>query len=349
MRLSANSNSKARDSAVLADTGSSISSTSGDATLMKEAMKTVKKWINYFKLKYFEFTLTPKFMTLIPTIMVIASYTLCATIFNIAATLELPSLVYYNTFHVGAFFSTEFVIMSTVYAFHQLDKFRASWNLVFARTTLKRLHSSVKGDLGPSRNIVWVFLTLLQGFSLGLFFFAEWTPQSTPIGYFPCTKASYTETLLGGFTVDPDDVSGDIDFALVYMYGLPLADGIITGFAPWPDSAPLSTFQIGGDGPALVVEVNCDSDINSWNGTAPISLGNGFLVTSSIYGSRSFNINLDVFLPAVGIADVNLTTTWGVQACSITGYLSKTFWTFSYQVDEWQMVTAGQATGFEIM
>ncbi|ORY46794.1 hypothetical protein BCR33DRAFT_764513 [Rhizoclosmatium globosum] len=56
-------------------------------------------------------------------------------------------------------------------------------------------------------------------------------------------------------------VQGDIDFAEVYNYGLPLADGLVGGWPGWPMANPMDSFQINGKGPVYVLQVLCDNGI----------------------------------------------------------------------------------------
>ena len=272
---------------------------------------------------------------------------ICATVFNVALNVELPSLTYYNIVHSAAFLTTEFAIWSVIYAYKQLNKFKVAWLMTFSKSTMNDLYQAAAGSIGSGNWIMFV-LTVLQGVSLLLTFFAEWSPTTTIIGAYSCTTAEYTVESLAGYTVSPSYVSGDIDFAMIYMYGLPLADGMAAGLSSWPNSAPLNDYDITDYGPVLVLETVCDPDINNWSGTPNVSNGNGFLITSQVQHTRSFNIGLNVYLPSVAFDSPIFTTTWGVQYCNINGYLGNGKWTFNFQVDPWKMVTAGKATSLVI-
>ncbi|KAJ3079897.1 hypothetical protein HDU99_009840 [Rhizoclosmatium hyalinum] len=158
-----------------------------------------------------------------------------------------------------------------------------------------------------------------------------------------CQPADYINaTLPKG--IDPQQyIQGDIDFAEIYNYGLPLADGLLGGWAGWPLADPYEKFQIKSNGPVYVIQVICD------NGTpapeldySPATLVNSTLVETD---ERGMFFEVALTMPAGSVWDDrtdSVTNTTLVQMCSCLLTMSHGEVEFTFVADQWKMVTNGQ-------
>jgi hypothetical protein len=149
-----------------------------------------------------------------------------------------PSISFYILFHMLLFTVNEFVIIVAFWNLHQIERFKVAWQLVFDYVTIKRLLKTQKGDSGPYWILMYLLSWALRGIAFTNAFYSDWHGIYTSVGSFSCTAATYSPELGDKIQISPNVVSGDIDFAQVYMYGLPFSDGIATAFAPWPNYSP---------------------------------------------------------------------------------------------------------------
>ena len=95
----------------------------------------------------------------------------------------------------------------------------------------------------------WLIIAI-EIVGLALLFTANWNSAIAELGEFDCIQTIFTADTTGNFTANPRTVSGDIGFAEVYMYGLPLSDGMVLGAGPWPAAGNMREFYLEGYGPA---------------------------------------------------------------------------------------------------
>ncbi|KAJ3351123.1 hypothetical protein HDU83_009202 [Entophlyctis luteolus] len=149
-------------------------------------------------------------------------------------------------------------------------------------------------------------------------------------------------------------ISGSISLAEVYNYGLPLSNGLVGGWpgaTGWPLNNPMNAFWMEGIGPIYVIELLCD------NGT-PTSIDyDAFrnsskrmptIVQSTLHESdeKTFLFETQITFPPGSVYDdirhylVNNSSF--IQTCTSLITASSGFITFSFQSDQWNMVTNGQ-------
>ncbi|KAJ3205498.1 hypothetical protein HDU82_005161 [Entophlyctis luteolus] len=138
-------------------------------------------------------------------------------------------------------------------------------------------------------------------------------------------------------------VQGDIDFAQVYNYGLPLADGLVGGWPGWPLVDPMDSFQISGSGPVFVLQVLCDNGIPNPDSDPGIYTTTSLEIISS--DNRGAMMQLTLEFPAQSVYDdvaddvANYTL---VQKCTLVLGVGSGQMSFTFVADQWQMITNGQ-------
>lgn len=109
--------------------------------------------------------------------------------------------------------------------------------------------------------------------SLAIFVvFLGWTPVISVYSEngqdtFACIPASYPE----GYSANnsaldlPSFLGGDTDFAVVYNYGLPLANGLIGGWSAWPLQAPTGyySFSTSSEGVLFAIYSSCEDPVTT--------------------------------------------------------------------------------------
>ncbi|KAJ3030258.1 UNVERIFIED_CONTAM: hypothetical protein HDU68_009655 [Siphonaria sp. JEL0065] len=173
--------------------------------------------------------------------------------------------------------------------------------------------------------------------------FFSWVDIQTKLLRGNCQPAVYDNATLPEGIDLRNYVQGDIDYAEVYNYGLPLADGLVGGWAGWPMNNPMKSFLISGDGPVYVLQVLCDG------GVPRPDLDYGILthVQSRIISEddRGFMLQITVTFPTNSVYDdvretyVNSSV---VQDCSLLVTVSHGRVSFKFNADQWAMVTNGQ-------
>ncbi|KAJ3030263.1 UNVERIFIED_CONTAM: hypothetical protein HDU68_009660 [Siphonaria sp. JEL0065] len=171
----------------------------------------------------------------------------------------------------------------------------------------------------------------------------SWVAIQTKLMTALCIPPVYEgSTLPNGIDIH-NYVQGDIDFAEVYNYGLPLADGLVGGWPGWPMANPMDSFQINGQGPVYVMQVLCDNGIpHPEIDTGIYTLTDQRLVSED---SRGFMMQMTLTFPGGSVFDdmfqvyVNDTI---VQDCTIMFNVGYGYMAYHFVADQWQMVTNGQ-------
>ncbi|KAJ3064009.1 anaphase-promoting complex subunit Hcn1 [Podochytrium sp. JEL0797] len=143
-------------------------------------------------------------------------------------------------------------------------------------------------------------------------------------------------------------LSGEVEFSEVYNYGLPLADGLLGGWAGWPNTNPGNSFQIQSEGPVYAIRVLCDNGVER----PDLNYGVATVVNSTVLESNDrilFLTSQLVFPPNSMYDDIagKLIPNSVVQTCS--SLISMAYGTVAYHfvVDQWQMLTNGQVAYIE--
>ncbi|KAJ3127080.1 hypothetical protein HK100_009921 [Physocladia obscura] len=173
--------------------------------------------------------------------------------------------------------------------------------------------------------------------------FFSWVEVQTKIDTGDCLPPAYINASLPIGIDVPNYLQGDIDYAAVYNFGLPLADGLIGGWSGWPIANPMNSFQISGDGPVYVIQVLCD------NGVSHPELNYGIFthISGRIISedAESFMMQITIAFPSMSVYDdifdvySNYTV---VQGCSVVVSVGHGTITYHFVADQWAMVTNGQ-------
>ncbi|KAJ3268555.1 hypothetical protein HDV01_002572 [Terramyces sp. JEL0728] len=163
----------------------------------------------------------------------------------------------------------------------------------------------------------------------------QWVPAETLFMTGHCIPATYPYespiyTNLGDF------MQGDVDFALVYTFGIPLEDGIIGGWSSWPMANPSSSFSMNGEGFAYAIFTSCAYPSPALNSTSNFTR---VWLTKSTKTSNILEGELTLFLPNASIqTDVDIG--FGVyQTCTFITKIGKGNVRTSFIYDEWEMVS----------
>ncbi|KAI8610736.1 hypothetical protein BC830DRAFT_718147 [Chytriomyces sp. MP71] len=167
----------------------------------------------------------------------------------------------------------------------------------------------------------------------------SWEKELSLIHVGECQPPAYVNSTLPP-GIDPTQyLQGDVDYAEVYNYGLPMADGLVGGWAGWPVSNPLNSFQIQSEGPVYVIQVLCDNGIYR----PDIDNGLGTSVKSHVieHDSRSLFLEIETTFPPSSVWDDISNSSVPVsvvQTCSSLVTVGYGAVSFQFVVDQWQMV-----------
>ncbi|KAJ3134107.1 hypothetical protein HK100_003807 [Physocladia obscura] len=189
------------------------------------------------------------------------------------------------------------------------------------------------------RQLFLTSLFLVEGAMWFLILNMKWTPVSTELGVFPCIPATYPSTPillsdLSGF------LEGDASLSVIYNYGLPLADGLIGGWAAWPLSAPSSKFAVDGIGIVYAYSIAC-GDLTAAENQTNIPGIQVNLLESQLW-TDLYYAEVQILLPA-GLHNWDEAAGQVVsQKCVMQYVTGEGDIAFTFFADEWLMVTGGQ-------
>ncbi|KAJ3321801.1 hypothetical protein HDU76_014025 [Blyttiomyces sp. JEL0837] len=172
----------------------------------------------------------------------------------------------------------------------------------------------------------------------------QWQDVPTFIKKGQCTPATYE----GAFLPTQIDLSeymlGDIDMETLQNYGLGLADGVIGGWAGWPNEIPGRKYQITGSGPIYLTTALCDNGNPGPNIPMP---DYGVIFTGQTLGSDSisFQTSLSImYPPGTLINDVTgeLNTGTYIQKCLIETYVGFGDIKVGFSADQYGTITSGK-------
>ena len=188
--------------------------------------------------------------------------------------------------------------------------------------------------------------------------YLNWTPEFSALpglnktGLYPCIPASYPES----FKLPPFDLGtflqGDVDYATIYHYGLPLKDGILGGFGAWPLYSPkeAKVFKVEAKGYIFAINVVCGKPtfVNKKIFNQTID-GTFFKTGSQVEMPNSFFSVVYVAYPAfshnwVGYEDQPMQQACNIQLSSGGGRI-----TTEMVVDEWEMIVLGKISNITVI
>ncbi|XXQ30645.1 Uncharacterized protein PBTT_01101 [Plasmodiophora brassicae] len=172
----------------------------------------------------------------------------------------------------------------------------------------------------------------------------EWTPTSESLGQRSCIPIRYVN---GSYTQRDHieaTVGGGTTFAEIYMYGLPLVDGVVGSLAAWPLADPLGESVVRSAGPSYAIKSTCGSPVE---------------IPSVAQGEVTTNLSATLLQMDYNVQRWAITTrfppgsTKGFegavqQSCTVTIVFGSGDTSVKYSVDEWRMVTGGQVTSVQI-
>ncbi|KAJ1548569.1 hypothetical protein HK405_002540 [Cladochytrium tenue] len=201
------------------------------------------------------------------------------------------------------------------------------------------IHNPVRG-----RTLRRVFMGSLVSVEISLWvlgYCMKWKSVASEIGYYSCTMAYYS-TAPSLYTDIGNYLSGDMEFAEVYNYGLTLGDGVVGGWSSWPGETPASTFSVSGSGVLYATGVNCDEAT-----VANETYGDGLTYFNILFEeswNMTYNMAIEVRLPG-GSHDMSAYANNDIlQRCDIALMFGSGNLTFFYDTDEWGAITGGQVT-----
>ncbi|KAJ3346322.1 hypothetical protein HDU83_003172 [Entophlyctis luteolus] len=204
----------------------------------------------------------------------------------------------------------------------------------------------INGPKAPAQSIIRISTavgTFAEITLVASSIFFSWNAIQSKLMTGMCVPPVYENaTLPEGIDIS-NYVQGDIDFAQVYNYGLPLADGLVGGWPGWPLVDPMDSFQISGSGPVFVLQVLCDNGIPNPDSDPGIYTTTSLEIISS--DNRGAMMQLTLEFPAQSVYDdvaddvANYTL---VQKCTLVLGVGSGQMSFTFVADQWQMITNGQ-------
>ena len=189
-------------------------------------------------------------------------------------------------------------------------------------------------------------------------FYLDWKPIESFLpglnntGLYPCTPASYpNEFKLPKFDLGTF-LQGDVSYATIYHYGLPLKDGFVGGFGSWPlyDVKDVQEFEVTSPGYLFAVNVICGKPKN----VDPMLFNNSITGTHYKTGMTFQTpqltfFSVDVTYPAfshnwVGHENQSMQQNNKIRLVSGNGYLST-----EMVVDEWHMIVLGRISNITVV
>ncbi|KAJ1567074.1 hypothetical protein HK405_007278 [Cladochytrium tenue] len=157
-----------------------------------------------------------------------------------------------------------------------------------------------------------------------------------------CVPPDYTNSSLPENVNLQQFLQGEIDFATIDNFGLPLSDGLIGG---WPLADPLEKFSISNECPVYLIEVLCDDGILRDD----LTTDSGTTLKSTILSSykQSVMFQTTVLMPAgtvVSDSTGKVIQSPFEQHCTIELTIGHGICEYSFVADEWLMVTGGRLT-----
>ena len=180
--------------------------------------------------------------------------------------------------------------------------------------------------------------------------FVDWHSIETNLpgigntGKYPCTPATYNKNFSVPTALSLNDfLQGDVDYALIYHYGIPLTDGIVGGYGGWPLYNPrVSKFDIQSeDSPLFAVKSRC---------TLPTAIDKS--IFNHTINDTYYRIGETIDLPGIYSTTIWVAYQGGShdtvpldqpiqQACNVNVVSGRGEIRTEFNVDEWEMIVLG--------
>ncbi|KAJ1548570.1 hypothetical protein HK405_002541 [Cladochytrium tenue] len=178
----------------------------------------------------------------------------------------------------------------------------------------------------------------------------KWTTKYNYIGNFACSLPSYDVSsdngdLLNITTNLTAQLQSSISQASFYTFGLPLADGIVGGWAAWPLAAPYTSFSMQTGGFIYVIKSGCSgatpSERSLNNSSVAYASATFFDVTHQVDDGQTYRAVISVDSPPRTYAADEYAGRRVAQACNVTVSVGVANLTVAFTADEWHGVTLG--------
>ncbi|XXQ30644.1 Uncharacterized protein PBTT_01100 [Plasmodiophora brassicae] len=291
------------------------------------------------------------------TLLTILTCVASSLALHVATRMVMPGIWVYNLFHTlfSAFgsllslltYHVLCIVENSVLA-RRIDRQRdpnapgATLSTISARTQ-GRLTGYSLAKSGLQATVIFVILSIWV-----VAVKIEWSPINESLGQRQCIPIQYVN---GSYT--PRDqvgtsIAGGTTFAEVYMYGLPLADGVLGALSSWPLDDPLQEFAVRSVGPTYAIKSTCGSPVEiassnatrTWRDTTTTLSAT---LTQMSTGRQMWTITTQ-YPPGATFGFTGPVQ----QVCRVTIVFGSGTASITYSADEWRMVTGGQVTTVQI-
>ncbi|KAI8607955.1 hypothetical protein BC830DRAFT_1157358 [Chytriomyces sp. MP71] len=291
--------------------------------------------------------LSTKFQIYVFSIVHMLDLVVIVVLVNIIEGTVLPNIGFYNLLHaiLGALGKVSLVtgvsmsqLIGKEYVASSLVKRGRGMPLSVVGVGAKE---HVPPDGKTLRYIFVCSLFILEGCMWYLILGMKWNPVATNIGDLGCIPATYPShphflTNVAGF------LEGDTNLGTIYNYGLPLADGIVGGWAAWPTASPSYSFSVEGAGVVYAYTVTCGNLRPATIPGASKLRGTHFSLSDTSLWSNLFAATVSITFPA-GAHNWDAHADEAVsQDCLLKYVMGNGVVKYAFVSDEWFMVSGGQ-------
>ncbi|KAJ3326275.1 hypothetical protein HDV06_000151 [Boothiomyces sp. JEL0866] len=254
---------------------------------------------------------------------------------------ELDSITVFNGIHIGTILSGHILFAVTEELLKCIHLGIVCSKVSHSGAKISEVESTYLSNDAPGYSIRQANYVIAVVIGILLSFLSinyQWSPISTNFMSGPCIPSTYPQdppiySNLGDF------MQGDVDFALVYNFGIPLDDGIVGGWSTWPLVNPGSAFSTNGAGYIYAMFVNCGYTYDS----APFSQN----ISQMYYDHYEISGNtltgrIKSYMPSGSILS-DADSGYGVlQDCIFVTKFGQGEIKMSFVSDEWEMVAINE-------
>ena len=253
--------------------------------------------------------------------------------------MELESIRIYNGVHIGANILGHLFVIAIVEFCRSMHKSITAVKLNTKGTDLVDLTTNWYWDNVPGsflRQLLFVFSILVDIFLVIATYNFSFTRVDSFLESSACIPAIYPPLITPNENL-ATILQGQVDFALIYAYALPLKDGAIGGWSSWPNANPASSFSVSNHGSIYAINVNCFAEVASDNKDATQDATFVVLEKSKVFGNF-YEGQVNIFFPTGSVLS-DLDTGFGVnQTCTFIIGFGQGNVEFQFNSDEWEMV-----------
>ncbi|KAJ1565396.1 hypothetical protein HK405_012453, partial [Cladochytrium tenue] len=280
---------------------------------------------------------------------------------------ELESLEVYNLVHIFLAFISKAIVASGLLLSRLTSKALVASALARSSRGVPLVDVATRyGSYAPrrgrgTRRLLIFTLAAIEALTWLLHVQMQWVPvTSTVQGIFPCTPASYPSKPPLVDSLLPY-LAGDVEYAAINSYAMPLVDGVVGGWSSWPLADPSAAFSVEGTGVVYLISSRCSE---------PEPLGNFSSATSAtgstgaagqarqpntwlrVAATRSWQAVSHLEFDVAYAADAHDSAVFAgvdiVQHCLVELLTGPGSVQFSFVADEWQMVSGGRIVQIQL-